>query len=343
MEPLSITCDTCRSRLKVRDPAAIGQILSCPKCQSMVLVEAPKGWSSDTSADTAEGGAEAAAPPLPGRHAEASTPADSFEDDGLFDEALAETNPSSDTSAVAESSAEAEQQGELPELAMPATASPWTRLMASSVGRWSIFGGGAAALILVGVIGWSVLGGDENGEQVAQQEQAVPDAVDQLSTDESPKAEGADDKTPQTDEGEPKAETPDNPFAKKPSSDPIEAPTDDKPEPRNPLPFDNGPTDANPKKPEPEKADPLAPIVDPDEADTEERGEPPVAESSTDLLAGMDLLDEGELFGIGSGFGLPGEPEKPQDEPEQPIEQSPANDDPEDAGEPRARADLPEV
>ncbi|MCG8584250.1 MAG: hypothetical protein MI757_06010, partial [Pirellulales bacterium] len=63
----------------------------------------------------------------------------------------------------------------------------------------------------------------------------------------------------------------------------------------------------------------------------------------TDLLAGMDLLDEGELFGIGSGFGLPGEPEKPQDEPEQPIEQAPANDDPEDAREPKARADLPEV
>ncbi len=43
MEPYSITCPTCHARLKVRDEAAIGQILGCPKCESMVMVTAPAG------------------------------------------------------------------------------------------------------------------------------------------------------------------------------------------------------------------------------------------------------------------------------------------------------------
>ncbi|MCL4193249.1 MAG: hypothetical protein KJZ87_16045, partial [Thermoguttaceae bacterium] len=40
----SITCTTCQARLKVRSLDAIGQILSCPKCESMVQVVAPPGW-----------------------------------------------------------------------------------------------------------------------------------------------------------------------------------------------------------------------------------------------------------------------------------------------------------
>lgn len=41
MEPFSIICSTCKSRLKVRSAAAIGQVVSCPKCGGMVLVKAP--------------------------------------------------------------------------------------------------------------------------------------------------------------------------------------------------------------------------------------------------------------------------------------------------------------
>lgn len=44
MELFSIPCSTCGARLKVRSLAALGQIFNCPKCQSMVLVEAPPGW-----------------------------------------------------------------------------------------------------------------------------------------------------------------------------------------------------------------------------------------------------------------------------------------------------------
>jgi hypothetical protein len=41
----TIQCTTCRRSLRVTNPEAIGQILSCPKCGSMVLVEAPAGWT----------------------------------------------------------------------------------------------------------------------------------------------------------------------------------------------------------------------------------------------------------------------------------------------------------
>jgi len=44
MDLFSITCTTCKSRLRVRDEGAIGQILACPKCHGMVMVKAPEGW-----------------------------------------------------------------------------------------------------------------------------------------------------------------------------------------------------------------------------------------------------------------------------------------------------------
>ena len=46
MHLFSISCTTCQQRLKVHDAAAIGQILICPKCGSMVLVEPPPDWVS---------------------------------------------------------------------------------------------------------------------------------------------------------------------------------------------------------------------------------------------------------------------------------------------------------
>jgi len=41
----AIHCTTCKTRLRVRDASVIGHILACPKCSSMVLVEAPAGWA----------------------------------------------------------------------------------------------------------------------------------------------------------------------------------------------------------------------------------------------------------------------------------------------------------
>ncbi len=40
----AITCTTCQARLNVRNEGAIGQILTCPKCGSMVEVVPPPNW-----------------------------------------------------------------------------------------------------------------------------------------------------------------------------------------------------------------------------------------------------------------------------------------------------------
>ena len=53
MELFSIVCTTCQAKLRVRDQSAIGKILACPKCGSMVMVDAPVQVSGvSTSADT---------------------------------------------------------------------------------------------------------------------------------------------------------------------------------------------------------------------------------------------------------------------------------------------------
>jgi hypothetical protein len=44
MDLFTIICTTCKSRLKVRDQGAIGQILACPKCGGMVMVKPPPAF-----------------------------------------------------------------------------------------------------------------------------------------------------------------------------------------------------------------------------------------------------------------------------------------------------------
>lgn len=60
MELFSIRCETCGTSLKVRSTEAIGQILSCPKCESMVQVAPPPGWQPP--AEPEQPALEAAAP-----------------------------------------------------------------------------------------------------------------------------------------------------------------------------------------------------------------------------------------------------------------------------------------
>ena len=58
MEPFVIQCTTCRAQLKVSDPALVGDIVGCPKCESFVQVTPPAGWQ----------------PPLPGAAAAIAVP-----------------------------------------------------------------------------------------------------------------------------------------------------------------------------------------------------------------------------------------------------------------------------
>ena len=61
MQPFSVHCETCGARLKVRDPAAVGEIHACPKCESMVHILPPASLGAAAAATAAE----TAAAPLP--------------------------------------------------------------------------------------------------------------------------------------------------------------------------------------------------------------------------------------------------------------------------------------
>lgn len=50
VELFAIHCTTCRARLKVNEESAIGQILACPKCGSMVQVVPPVDWQRASAA-----------------------------------------------------------------------------------------------------------------------------------------------------------------------------------------------------------------------------------------------------------------------------------------------------
>jgi hypothetical protein len=55
VESFFIACTTCQKRLRVRDASAVGEILICPHCGSMVLVEAPDSGDRPSPAATAAG------------------------------------------------------------------------------------------------------------------------------------------------------------------------------------------------------------------------------------------------------------------------------------------------
>lgn len=74
----AVTCTTCQAKLRVRDFAAVGSIVHCPKCQSMVLIQPPAGWTPPAEgADTLpeiEPPQPAGPPPLPTTSLPPATP-----------------------------------------------------------------------------------------------------------------------------------------------------------------------------------------------------------------------------------------------------------------------------
>ena len=49
MQPFSLICKSCAARLKVTKASAVGQLLACPKCGTMLHVTPPAGWSPPPS------------------------------------------------------------------------------------------------------------------------------------------------------------------------------------------------------------------------------------------------------------------------------------------------------
>ncbi len=63
--PFTIRCTTCKAKLAVRSAALIGQVLACPKCQSMVLVEEPEESQHLPDEAAAVAATESAPTPFP--------------------------------------------------------------------------------------------------------------------------------------------------------------------------------------------------------------------------------------------------------------------------------------
>jgi hypothetical protein len=296
LEPLSITCDTCGARLKVRDPAAIGQILMCPKCQSMVLVEAPAGWPTDANAKHQIPNVALARERGDRTAADAHDKPSSLEDDAM-DEQFGQAAEQSTTDAAEV----------LPSLAMPGTESVWTKFIPASMSRWGLLCGGSFAAVLIGVMAWTSLSGDEDGDHPAVAvEQEVTDKAESESSAESTDTLKQRDEPKPAAKPQPEPEAENNPFAKQPKEKTKDKSSATKTPPREKKPFDNSPSE----KPRPQK-DPIDRVIQqPETEPKDDKPAPPEGgKSSQDLLQGMDLLDEGELFGIDSGFGLPSEAE----------------------------------
>lgn len=152
----AIRCITCKARLKVRDTAAIGQILPCPRCGSMVQVTPPEGWQPP-----AEEGPAPKVAPLPGME---SPPEGAAEPAGAQATALE-------------------------------AAVPWASTTQRLVQRWVLAAGVGTAAVVLAVGGYFLLRSNAAPTEVAQQT-APADVASELPTPEDPPAAEEQPETP---------------------------------------------------------------------------------------------------------------------------------------------------
>lgn len=121
MDLFSIVCTTCKTRLRVRDPSAVGQILACPRCGGMVMVKPPPHWSGEAvRSDLSTATGLVTAPPPPDQTVGSSA----FD---AIEELLADAPPRQTPPAADASSATASRvAGQEPKPAGPATTAPAT-------------------------------------------------------------------------------------------------------------------------------------------------------------------------------------------------------------------------
>lgn len=252
----SISCETCTARLNVKQQAAIGQVLACPKCGSMVLVQPPEGWEPPASE---------ALPPLPLRPRDPKDPnatlTSEFDDlDGVL-AGEPTTSSSSQRLPVRTSQsrvATAPQSNVAPTIADDGPVMPdasWTSDSAKQRGKaaaWTagIIGVSLLALVLTAwlitqMIGSGGGGGEESPEQVAQVDSDVTDTaidsgtepavdpddkapLDPVVPNEPPDSKG--DNSTNPDEADPGAENPADVVDPENTNDPPGDDTPDQPE-----------------------------------------------------------------------------------------------------------------
>ncbi|MBX9791628.1 MAG: DUF1559 domain-containing protein [Pirellulales bacterium] len=155
MQPFPVQCPTCHARFKVRDRAAIGQILQCPRCTSMLEIKPPAGWRLDDAAgddsdssvgDTSVGGSAA------GSSGELGS---TISDSALIDKADAAGSSGSDA-ALLDKPAAAPNKVELPATSLP-RARRLRLVLASAV---------LLVVVLVGAGFWWWRGDDQAGTAI---------------------------------------------------------------------------------------------------------------------------------------------------------------------------------
>ena len=210
VEPFSITCTTCQAKLKVRSAEAIGQIFSCPKCESMVQVVAPADWTPDIPATAQSPSAPAETPaaantPAPPPQSEPVPPADTSTS------SAADQGASDWENTLADAASELDK---LPKGTVPASASPappvelpplnanWaspTEALGRKVMLY-VVAGGAALLVVGGLIGYWLSGetpvaaedANQAQEQPADADSSEPDAADNIDADNTTSADAND-------------------------------------------------------------------------------------------------------------------------------------------------------
>jgi len=168
----SISCTTCQARLTVRNESAIGAILECPKCGSMVLVTPPKGWVSKAAAAAAVLEPEGKAPAV-GTAAAKSTPVKPLPDGVEWADAVSPILIEPPKVAVP------------PAVPPPAPVAPLPVAPAVAAGlmwnKWALLGGLSLFALIVGIGAWAVFGPssgtDAPDDSVAEkpEEPPVPD------------------------------------------------------------------------------------------------------------------------------------------------------------------------
>jgi hypothetical protein len=214
VEPFSVTCETCRARLKVRDASVIGEIHACPKCESMVLITPPAGWRVASAV-------VAPAPALPAATGFAQVASPSEEAAEAFAEAAALTSRASPEPVSTSTGAEPTSAASLPPVGAPPLASV---LAGSKLLVGSLIG--AAILVMSGVALSMFLGGDSSQPVSPRPDTATASAFNSQATVEEENASIAATRGPeQSHDVSPPVEV----VAAKPPSDAVEESTVDSP------------------------------------------------------------------------------------------------------------------
>ncbi len=333
MQPFSIECTTCKARLRVRDPSAIGQILTCPKCSSMVLVEAPHSPAPAEEAAAAappdDMAAEAAHTP-PAQEAPPPTPAATPPDrtsgpsatsgagadmsDTVEDLSVYGTRPAPPPDDAGTALDQMSDHGPL----LPTD--QWSSTTSQLWRSWVLMGGAAAAgIVLAGTVFGFVIARFSRPDETAQESAPPPAAAAPEQARPAPAAAGGD-TSESTGEENPPAD-----------ANPPGGPRDEKGAPADPARPVAGDPDAPQQPPaDPADAAPDAAVPDaapPDDADDGPPGFTPKADPAGDGDAATTLDETVAQF-----EALLDDKPMPPVEPEEGADAPPADLPVEDAG-----------